>query len=64
VVNSRADSGGGRFLAAAMWVGYRAIGVPPVDRALGGHGSDVAILVVLTLIGVFGIRANLVGRKS
>jgi hypothetical protein len=47
-----------------MCAGYRAIGVPPLDRALDGHGSDMAILVVVTLIGVFGICANLVARKS
>jgi hypothetical protein len=35
-----------------------------VDRPLGGHDSDVAILVVLTLIGALGIYAHFVGRES
>jgi hypothetical protein len=35
-----------------------------MDRALGGHGSDVPVLGLLTLIGAFGIYAGLRGRKS
>lgn len=35
-----------------------------VDRLLGGHGSDVPVLALLTLIGAFGIAADLRGRRS
>ncbi|MGE5293060.1 MAG: hypothetical protein ACM3ML_38930 [Micromonosporaceae bacterium] len=34
------------------------------DRHIGGHGSDVPVLGLLTLVGLYAIYARIRGRRS